>query len=698
MKKFVSFLMMAGLFAMTGCNPSKMRIDAIQTEPVASVMNLRYDTTVHYLTDYFPTYETVDSITGNAFVSVEAYDNAENTFRCVRHGNGLGTLRVWKGGEAREVVVYSEKAADNRPLLYTLGCENNVVKLGYSQQPQQVVALWNNVLLDAALVTMAEGEIAVELPRLDGVAKRSYLRVYAFGGDMLFSDILVPLEYGKPVLDVANVSRHDKQSQVLYSLMIDRFNNGNTANDWKMNSPEVLDIVDYQGGDIKGITQKIEDGFFENLGITTIWISPITQNPYDAWGQYDDPKTKFSGYHGYWPIYVTALERRFATPEELHEMLRVAHEHNMNVILDYVANHMHINSPTLQAHPDWVTDSITPDGRRNFELWDEFRLTTWFDRHIPSLDLERKEVYEPMTDSAMYWLKNYDFDGFRHDACKHIPEVYWRTLTRKIRQEFPDRDLYQIGETYGSTELIGSYLKTGMLDAQFDFNIYHTAIDVLGREGRSMNELDKVIKESLAAYGAHHVMGNISGNHDKARFISLAGGALTFDEDHKHAGWNRVVTVGDTAVAYKKLALLEAINFTIPGVPCIYQGDEYGEPGGNDPDNRRMMRFGGYNAQEEAHLANVKTMTHLRRSSLPLQFGDYLPLCADDDVLAFARVYMGDVVVVAFNKGMAERELTLELPATLDASQLKAHFGNSLQVNGNLLTVKLQALSFDIFE
>ena len=266
MKRFVPFLMMAGLLVSAGCNKAKMRIDASQTEPVASVMNLRYDTTVHYLTDYFPTYENADSIIGNAFVSVDAYDSVENTFRCVRHANGLGTLRVWKGGEAREVVVYSEKAAGERPLLYTLGCENNVVKLGYSQLPQQIVALWNNIVLDSALVTMGEGVISVELPQLDGVAKRSYLRVYAFGDDMLFSDILVPLENGKPLLNVAQVSRHDKQSQVLYSLMIDRFNNGNTANDWKMNNPEVLDIVDYQGGDIKGITQKIEDGFFDSLG------------------------------------------------------------------------------------------------------------------------------------------------------------------------------------------------------------------------------------------------------------------------------------------------------------------------------------------------------------------------------------------------------------------------------------------------
>ena len=231
---------------------------------------------------------------------------------------------------------------------------------------------------------------------------RSFIRVYAMGDGKRLNDLLIPLENGKVVCDVAQLTRHDDQAQVLYSLMIDRFHNGNKANDWKMNSPEVLDIVDYQGGDIAGITQKIKDGFFTELGINTIWISPITQNPWDAWGmnkfpngnKYDNTKTytKFSGYHGYWPIFTTEVEKRFTTEEELHEMLAVAHEHGLNVILDYVANHMHINSPTLQAHPDWHTDSILPDGRRNFELWDEARLTTWFDVHIPTLDLERPEV------------------------------------------------------------------------------------------------------------------------------------------------------------------------------------------------------------------------------------------------------------------------------------------------------------------
>ena len=494
---------------------------------------------------------------------------------------------------------------------------------------------------------------------------RTFIRVYALGDGKNLNDLLIPLENGKVVADASLLTRHDDQAQVLYSLMIDRFHNGNKKNDWKMNSPEVLDIVDYQGGDIAGITQKIKEGFFNDLGITTIWISPITQNPWDAWGmnkfpngnKYDNTKayTKFSGYHGYWPIYATEVEKRFTTEEELHEMLDVAHSHGLNVILDYVANHMHINSPTLQEHPDWHTDSILPDGRRNFELWDEARLTTWFDVHIPTLDLERPEVCAPMTDSALVWLEKFDFDGFRHDACKHIPLNYWRELGAKMKQRYPNRHIWMIGETYGDTKLIGSYVKSGLLNSQFDFNIYHTAIDVFGKPNQSLKSINKTILESLAAYGSHHTMGNISGNHDKCRFISLAGGAVSWNESDKAAGWERHVGVtadGDTAreeAAYKAAMLLEVINLTIPGVPCIYQGDEYAEAGANDPDNRHMMKFNGLSERQQQFRDEVQKLVQLRRNSLPLIYGEYIPVTVTDNLLVFDRTYMGQNVRVSID-------------------------------------------------
>ncbi len=513
----------------------------------------------------------------------------------------------------------------------------------------------------------ANGEWILDLSAVShqpsAISGRSYLRVFAADEEYVYNDLLLPMEDGKIITDAKQLNRHDQQAQVLYSLMIDRFYNGNTANDRKLNSEEVLDIVDYQGGDIAGITKKIEDGYFEMLGVNTLWISPITQNPNDAWGcyvfkngnKYDPSKTytKFSGYHGYWPIYATQLDDRFGTDKEFHTLLSTAHAHGMNVVLDYVANHMHINSPTLQAHPDWHTDSLLPDGRRNFELWDEARLTTWFDKHIPTLDLERPEVCEAMTDSALYWLEAFELDGYRHDACKHIPLDYWRMLGQKIASRWPGRPIWMIGETYGSPELIGSYVKSGMLNAQFDFNVYFTAREAICGL-KPMSEVMDNELVSLATYGSHHTMGNISGNHDQIRFASIAGGAIDISSQGKEEGWTQEVGIGDAEKAYKRALLLEVLNLTLPGVPCIYQGDEYAEVGGNDPDNRHMMRFDGLNEQEEAMREEVAELIKLRKSSMPLLYGEFIPMESNEDEIKYARVYLGEKVIVTINS----KELT----------------------------------------
>ena len=548
--------------------------------------------------------------------------------------------------------------------LYTTGCEGNTFRFRFTVESDYRVECYiDNYRLDPQKIKRGnDGEYSVTIP--DIAPGRHFARVFASDGNVRTNDLLIPLEGNKPVTGHDQLTRHDHEAQVLYSLLIDRFCNGNPGNDQPLNRDDVLPQVDYQGGDIKGVTQKIEEGFFDSLGITTIWISPVTQNPLDAWGQYRNPDTKFSGYHGYWPIYITQLDHRFSTDAEFRELLDTAHKHNMNVILDYVANHMHINSPTLQAHPDWVTDSIAPDGKPNFERWDDYRLTTWFDRHIPTLDLEKFEVCDQMTDSALYWVENYDLDGFRHDACKHIPIEYWKMFGEKLATRYPERDLWMIGETYGSPELIASYINSGLLNAQFDFNIYHSAIDAIGcREGHSMSDINDNILVSASTYGSHHTMGNISGNHDKARFISLAGGDLKWSEDpYKDAGWHRNVGVGDSVKGYHRSLLLEALNLTIPGVPCIYQGDEYGQAGANDPDNRRMMRFGGYNHYEQEYREAVEELIKLRRSNLALIYGEYLPVLSAEKQLAYVRTYMGKSVLVVLNNDTEAFTGTLKVP------------------------------------
>ena len=655
MKNIAMCLFLTAL--LSGCCGNAEMKRVAMGEPILPIHETG-DTTEVFLTDYLPSLDLQNI--GEVRVT-EGYDSLVVKDEVATLYGAAGKLGVLSIGEGcGEVAIPILPQLPVRQALTTAGIKDNVLSLKVDEGLKPLAFrcfVQNRLLSEDAVKEQQDGTFDLDLSSLPKKEGRSYLRVFACNDSVLLNDLLIPLEDGVPVTNAEELTRHDANAQILYSLLVDRFNNGNTANDAPLNIPDVDARVDYKGGDLKGITAKIQDGFFDSLGINTLWISPITQNPKDAWGQYDNPKTKFSGYHGYWPIYNTKIDDRMGTDAELKELLATAHEHGINVILDYVANHMHINSPTLKAHPDWITDSILPDGRRNFELWDEARLTTWFDKHIPTLDLERNEVCEAMTDTALYWIDNYDFDGYRHDACKHIPLNYWRMFTHKMKTRYPDRSLWMIGETYGDNELIGSYVKTGMLNAQFDFNVYHTAIDVLGKDGESMKSIAKTIDESLASYGAHHTMGNISGNHDKTRFISLAGGAVSWDEDGKAAGWHRQIGVTANAdstrerIAFQKALLLEVLNFTIPGVPCIYQGDEYGQCGANDPDNRRMMRFSGLTANERWLLGQTKYLTHLRRSSMPLLYGDYRQLYVDDNVLVFSRTYLGQEVVVALNKG-----------------------------------------------
>ena len=99
------------------------------------------------------------------------------------------------------------------------------------------------------------------------------------------------------------------------------------------------------------------------------------------------------------------------------------------------------------------------------------------------------------------------------------------------------------------------------------------------------------------------------------------------------------------------------LNTTLPGVPCIYQGDEYAEVGGNDPDNRHMMRFETLNDAEKDMRAQVAELIHMRRGSMPLLYGEFIPMESNADVIRYQRVYLGQKVIVTIDR----KELTYEI-------------------------------------
>lgn len=135
---------------------------------------------------------------------------------------------------------------------------------------------------------------------------------------------------------------------------------------------------------------------------------------------------------------------------------------------------------------------------------------------------------------------------------------------------------------------------------------------------------------------------------------------------------------------------------TIPGVPCIYQGDEYGVPGANDPDNRRMMQFDGYCNRERAHLNKVKKLINLRRTSLPLIYGDVMPLYCDKDIIAFIRIYMGKIAIVACSRSNETKRVELSLPLAFKGNDLKNNFNCNFRTLGDSVSITLPAYGFEV--
>ena len=227
--------------------------------------------------------------------------------------------------------------------------------------------------------------------------------------------------------------------------------------------------------------------------------------------------------------------------------------------------------PFFKQHRNWFGHLELPDGRLNLRLWDEHRLTTWFEPYLPSFDYEGSpEALDTMTSNAVWWLQETGADGFRHDAVKHIPNEFWRTLTRKIKSEIvvPEkRNIFQIGETFGSYQLVNSYVNNGQLDAQFNFNLYDTAIPVFIDSSRSFKSLDDQMHKSFEVYGVNHLMGNIMDSHDKVRFMAYADGDISLNEgDAAEIGWDNPPKV-DHKSSYDKLKLYISYLMTIPGIP-----------------------------------------------------------------------------------------------------------------------------------
>ena len=560
----------------------------------------------------------------------------------------------------------------------------------------KVFVLFDNVLLPNSRLHIAESfGVSVDIDGFyDGLLRIAGLDEV---GRVIPENHTI-LKGGQPL----NPALHpdDWHFAVLYCLMVDRFFDGDPSNSWHAEDPDIHPLANFIGGDLAGVIKKLEEGYFSNLGVNAIWLSPVGCVPHKAYVESIPPNRKFTGYHGYWPVKPREVDPRFGTEDELKTVVATAHEQGIRVILDFVSNHVHEDHPYFSEHRDWFGSVYLPNGEVNIRNWsEETRLTTWFDSFLPSYDFVNSQAaIDQVVEDALWWLETFALDGFRQDAVKHVPHSFWKQLTSGMKSRIPGKDLYQIGESFGSDDLIKSYVNPGELSSQFNFSIYFNARGPFSDDNADFSHLGKVIRDNLKVFGPVNLMGNITSSHDQVRFIAFADGHMRFDENGTERAFTNPPTPVRDTTSYDKLANFTAFNLSISGVPVIYYGEEIGLMGAGDPDNRRQMRFESQLTKNENQLiGKISTIVRLRQRLPSLSVGDFIPLIIEGSTMIFAKAYYDEFILVAFNHSKELKEIKVNVPY-VENELINLLDGTIIPFENGFITLLLMPYSYNFYK
>ncbi|MBD1380591.1 alpha-amylase family glycosyl hydrolase [Metabacillus arenae] len=438
----------------------------------------------------------------------------------------------------------------------------------------------------------------------------------------VFRLFLIPflLFYALPVSAVEKEERN-RQDEMIYFIMVDRFNNGDTSNDYEVdiNNPKA-----YQGGDLKGITKKLD--YIKDMGFTTIWLTPIFENEQE-------------GYHGYWISDFKKIEEHFGTLKDLKELVNEAHKRNMKVILDFVVNHTGYQHEWLNdpSKKDWFHAQKEIKNWSNQEEVENGRLSG-----LPDLNQGNPEVREYLLETAKWWIEETDIDGYRLDTVKHVPKDFWTEFTREVKSV--KEDFFLIGEVWDKDpRYIASYEKTN-IDSFVDYPLYEELTTVFSEPDRPLTSLYNVWNRNAALYQSPNLLGTFLDNHDNVRFTRQA------IQNQQHPG--------------TRLKLALTYLYTAPGIPIVYYGTEIALDGGEDPDNRRLMNF----RTDDVLVKHIEKLSEIRRNFKSLTNGNMELLYDQDGMAVFKRQFEEETTFIAINNTSKSQKVELD-PAEIGQKQ-----------------------------
>ncbi|MDO5977806.1 alpha-amylase family glycosyl hydrolase [Flavivirga spongiicola] len=349
----------------------------------------------------------------------------------------------------------------------------------------------------------------------------------------------------------------------IYFLLTDRFNNGDISNDINFNrTAETGKLRGFKGGDIKGVTQKIKAGYFTDLGINAIWMTPIVEQIH---GGTDEGTGLSYGFHGYWTRDWTALDPNFGTKEDLHELVEAAHRKGIRIVLDAVINH---TGPVTDRDPVWPENWVRTGPKCDYQTYDSTITCTLVD-NLPDIKTETDEsvslpnqLIEKWKKEGRYeqeiaelndffnrtgypraprfyiikWLADYitefGIDGYRADTVKHTEAYVWQEFKTECDYAFaewkkgnPDKVLdnnnfYLVGEVYNYGISTGQYFDFGDKKVNYFDNAFQGLINFQFKWHAAQQDYETLFK-SYSNYLTTYLKGfgtlNYVSSHDDGK-------------------------------------------------------------------------------------------------------------------------------------------------------------------------------------
>lgn len=467
---------------------------------------------------------------------------------------------------------------------------------------------------------------------------------------------------------------------VMYMVVVDRFANGAPASDRPVGAP-VERAADFHGGDLEGLLAVMQTGYFEQLGVNVLWLSPINQQAEGHFPGAGDGH-EYAGYHGYWPSRARDVEPRFGGNAALRALVTEAHRRGIRVLFDLINNQIHEQHEYFGPHPSWFRTSCVC-GQSAGCGWSERPLDCLFAPYLPDIDWRVPEAEAQFIADALHWVEAFDIDGFRIDAVKHVETSSIFNLREALHRRFEQggERLYLVGETavgqwdsadYGCGETfangydwIDAYVGEHGLDGQFDFPSHHRTQHGLVTDVMPFTELEGVVRDMETRYRPEGLHVRFLGTHDSNRIASRASGSPAVDCRWPGSGaCSSLAGTPTDPLAFARIRRAFTALYTMPGIPFLYYGDEIAMPGGNDPDNRRDMVWTGalsglamgetaVSGEQAALREHLGALGRARRDSSALRRGRRVPLLVESDlyVVAWTDELDGTVAVVAINRG-----------------------------------------------